>query len=424
MAVADAIADLVNLVDLAKTTVANYDGTYAGILSSIGSATEDDQGRLARWAKDERGGYRAALAQAVAQTRVGAQFVLQDVAREIARGDITEGSSPVAILTALRTWMLDNSKVLESRAVTHNAVSSLTSPLSSSADGLLILRSTDDQSTAVDLEAINDGTLRFECVRDQAMGVTEGSEIFRVYATDNGPTIDILGGIQNMSVARTIAAVNAGTAQALTNGNLEGDWSGDGDDIPGWTLASGTASDVTPETTTVFRGDQAIKAAGVFKLTQKVLGLRPTRPVIMSVRYNRSVGSAKGGLVVRVGGVASSAVTLSGASSGWQHTYVVAWPRQYSGGGFDVEIEYEGSTESQSGTLYVDEVICHPLTRMGGRYFVLLAGATAFARRDYFTQQSTVTGTGLIKEWLHRWFGLGFELPHDATPSSGWEDPT
>lgn len=425
MAVVDAIQDLADVVDAAKTFKANYDATYGTIISSqLGSPTEDDYGQLARIAKDPAG-TRAKYARLAADLREEALIVLRDVAREINRGDVdAESADPVTILKALRTWMVDNSTVFESLAVTHNAVSALSTPLTSGADGALLMCSTDDQSTADNLEAITADTLRFECVAARGEGRNSGNELFEVWASSGQPAKDIFDW-PAFSSRIQLPVVNAGILSHITNGNFEQSFgSGTTDKIPGWTLDSNHANAIA-DTTNYYRGSQAIRLTGACELTQEYAGLPPNTPVLVSVMYNRSAGTGTGSLDIRIGGSSDTTVSaLSGASAGWNRTHFIAWPKRFNKSPFNVQIELDAAGEAISGYTVIDEVIVAPLTRIGGRYFILLAGATDFGSGDYFTQASSVTGTGLIKWWLHQWFGRAFELPHDATATVNWTDPS
>jgi hypothetical protein len=417
MAVVDHIADLADIVDLAKTFKANFDGTYSSILSSqIAGSSVDADGRLNFLAKDVRFGSRRHFARLAGNIREMAVEVLRSLARTLNRADVGEDSPPERILgVGLRQWMIDNSKKLKSRGVTHNAASAFTG----TGTGLLYVHTTDDQGTPDNLEAVTDGVITFKCTADSGMGRESGSELFEV--RDEAPARDILelGGFGKT----TMEAFHSGKVSAVSNADFDqafGSDSASTTKIPGYTIATGTPGNLTQDSTNLFRGRKTVSAAGNFKLVQSYSGLPNNVPTQVNLAWNREIGSiGAGNLTIRIGG--KSATVAIAAQTGWQRLNLVAWPKAYSGSGNDIEIELDSYA---SGALKFGQLNVAPMRRLGGRYFQILAGDTDFAVGDYASQDTSIAATGLIKDWLHRWFGLGFELPHNASPSAGWEDPT
>lgn len=416
MAVEDHITDLKEVVDLAGTFFGNWGSTYSSKLAAIASLAADSNGRLAFLAKDVEFGTRrhfATLADAIQEM---ALEVVRDLAITLDRADITPDSTPQRILgVGLRDWMIANSKVLTSRGVAHGAASGVTG----TGDGVLIMHGTDDQATPEVLEAATDGTITFECIADAGMGRESGNELFRVRDQRRRRDILELGGFG----ATQMEAMHSGKVSAISNADLGQDFGADGDSdakIPGFTIATGTPGNLTQDSTNKFRGNSTVSAAGDFKLVQAFSGLPVNRPSLFSIAYNREIGSGDGTLTIR-GGSASANVALS-AQTGWNRLNLISWPKLYTGGGNDLEIELSSYS---TGNVKLSQINVTPLRRLGGRYFTILAGNTDFAVGDTFTQDTAITVvTKGIKEWLHRWFGLSFELPHNATPSTGWEDPS
>ena len=411
------ILDLADAVDLVKTVLANYNSTYSGILTSQwGAPDADDEGNLQFLGTNVTAGTRRHFAALLRNIREGAEVVIRDLAITLDRSDIPSNDTITRILgLGLRDHMLDNAKVLESRGVTHTTPSSFTG----TGTGELILFTDDDQSTPDDLEAVTDGTIRFECVADQGTGRDLGAELFAV--RDEAPARDIieLGGaittglsVQAISAAQVAAIGNAGFESAL------GATASATDKIPSWTATSPT--NIVADTATIFRGKQSLKFSGNSKIVQVYSGLPNNAPVMLSVMFNRQVGSGLATLRIRLGSLTKT-VVLSAQTGFNNRLFITDWPTNYAGSGYDVEIEIESYT---SGDIYIDEVILKEFTRIGGRWFLIPAGETDFQIDDFATQDTAIAATGLIKDWLHRWFGLGFELPHAGTASVGWEDPT
>lgn len=421
MTVADHIADLADVVDLAGTFFNNWGSSgYADILSSQWGAPDGDtEGILAALAKDVQQGTRRHFAALATAIREGADVVIRDLARTLDRSDISPNDSIQRILgIGLREWMIANSKVLKSRGVTNSSPSSVTG----TGTGVLYMFSSDDQSTADELEAVTNGTIRLECITDEGGGRTAGQELFTV--RDSAPSRDILelGGTAQTSVE----SWHSGRVTAIANADFSDDFGATASDttkIPSWTLDNATydPTDVTADTTNTYRGTQTVKIGGTGAiLSQTFSGLPNNRPTFFGFKYNRAIGSGAGTLDMDAGSVSMSQITLA-AQTGWNQAYKIAWPKRYTGGGNDIVI----TAAVSSGYINIAQVVIAPMVRIGGRWFIIIAGATDFLVGDYFTQQTSVSpNVRSIKDWLHRWYGFGFELPHDATPSSGWEDPT
>lgn len=413
--VVDHISDLAEVVDLAGTVFERWGDTFAGQLAEIATLAADADGRLAFLAKDPVFGTRRHFAALQAALSEMAEEVVRDLAGTLNRADITKASTPQRILgIGLREWMIANNKKLASRGVVHNAPSAVTG----TGDGVLVVHGLDDQATPEALEAATNGTITFECIADAGMGREAGSELFRVRDQNVARDILELGGFG----ATQIEATHSGKVSAIANADLGQDFGADADSvnkIPAFTIDSGTPAQLTQDTTNKFRGKNTINSVGNFKIIQPFSGLPINRPSLFSIAYNREIGTGDGTLTIR-GGSGSANVSLV-AQTGWNRLNLIAWPRRYSGGGNDLEIELSDRT---TGSVKFSQGVVAPLARLGGRYSILLAGNTDFAVGDVITQQTVITVRARsIKEWLHRWFGLSFELPHNATPSEGWEDP-
>lgn len=420
MAVADHIADLADVVDLVGTYKDQWDSPFSGILTSQwGAPTADTEGILAALGKDVQQGTRRHFAALATAIREGADVVIRDLARTLDRSDISPNDPIQRILgIGLREWMVANAKVFKDRGVTHNAASAVTG----TGTGVLYLYTDDDQSTPDSLEAVTSGTTRFECTGDESFGRTPGAELFSV--RDSAPSRDILelGG----TAPTTTESWHSGRVTAIANADFSDSFGATATDtakIPNWTLDDATylPANTTADTTNLYRGTQTVKIAGTGAILSQVFsGLPNNRPTFFGFKWNRQIGSGAGTLDMAAGSVSMAQITMA-AQTGWQQAYKIAWPKRYTGGGNDLVI----TAALSSGYINIAQAIIAPMVRIGGRWFIIIAGATDFLVGDFFTQQTTVSPTDRsIKDWLHRWYGFGFELPHDGTASAGWEDPT
>jgi hypothetical protein len=416
MAIADHIADLADVVDLVGDFKDDWDSAYASILSSqLAAPSADTQGELAALAKNVTGGLRRHFAGLAFSLREGAEAVIRDMARTLNRSDILPSDPIPRILgVGLREWMVANAKKLKSRGASHGAASAVTG----TGSGALITHTADDQSSAEQLEASTADTLTFKCVEDQSMGRASGEELFVVNADVQARDILELGGANS----RRIGSIHSGNITAIANADFSASFGSDATattKIPSFTI-TGTPANLTQDTTNTFRGKPSLSlVTSDNTIYQAFSGLPNDRPSIASILYNRQIGSGAGDLYVRLG--SKEATVAVAAQTGWNRLYVIGWPKRYTGSGNDFEVFWDRT----SGTINLAQAVVAPLERIGGRYHKILAGATDFLIDDYFTQATTVSPTDRsIKDWLHRWFGLGFELPHNGTASAGWEDPT
>lgn len=428
MAVADHVGDLKRVVDVAKTFRASYAGTFAADIATVASsAAGDTDGRLSEFAKN-RFGLTAAFAVPARDCRIAAAIILSQLGRTLNRNDINI-DDPVSVLHGLRKDMLANSKVFLDRGITHGSVSH---DGSNTGNGLVIVHTSDDYDK--ELQNVTDETLTFTCTEDATQGVEGGSEVFEVRGELPARDVLEIGGSDFGGAAARVTCVHAGTVQHIANANFSQAFSGSGTDkIPGWTIGGAAAANVTANTTTYYRTattgtSQSIQFAADGYLTQAMEGLPDDRPVAFYFHYNRDSSAGADTLVkITVGGAsAQTLATLAGAAdSAWYAVGTVKWPRQWSGGrNLKIEVDDLGGGEH----ILFGEVVIMPMVRLGGRWFAIKAGSTDWAIDDFATQDTQVASTGLIVDWLYRWFGVGDaecpNMPTDSAASAGYEDPT
>jgi hypothetical protein len=391
-------------------------GTQDDVEAIASSVADDTGGRLssATLTTGRPSAAFSALAQPLEYLRQVSAISIDQAAQSLNRNDAQPGGDIVSQLVAIREYMIANSIEFESRAVTHGAPAA---GGSNTGTGVLITHTDDDYG--FELEAITDEVLTFTCVRDASTGATAGSEVFTVRGELPPRTLLERGGSQ--SGGETITAHCADNNQFIVNAGFNEAFSGSGaDKISGWTI-TGTAGDISRETSTVFRGDSCLAFTDDVAVTQDMSGLPDDRPVLFSHRYSRNSTSVTGTMTLAAGSL-SSAVTLSPAhASNWLHNYVVGWPREWSGAiAFSITL---ASGASFGTGLLIDECVIAPGVKIGGRWHFIIVGQTDFVLDDVFTQDSTIQATGTNKDRLHRFHGDDVEFPHDSTATTNYEDP-
>jgi len=407
---------------------------YKDALEAVGGTIEDIEALIAGVAGDIDGdlvqaaaldGRPSAAFDALANpldtlVRNLSAINLRQTAVTLDRNDIPPTAALADILgVGMREYMIENAITYQSRGVTHSA------PVPDGGnvgDGEMLLLSTDDQGTAspvadgADLEAITDEELTFECIADAVAGGRDaGNELFAVRGEFSARNALELGGSESPT---EVEAINAVVAQEhVSNGSFDLAFQGTGaDKVASWT--ADTPASINEETATVFRGDRCLALVGNVDLTQDALNLPAIGPIVVSVMVNRNSTGVTGTFELELGGATTSVSLASIAASGWVRVYMLVWPKQFATASSRVvKLGLDGGASFGTGLL-VDECVVSLLTRIGGRYPIVLAGQTDFRQGDKITQDSSVSATpGTNKDTLHRLHGLGFELPHSGTPS-------
>ena len=76
-------------------------------------------------------------------------------------------------------------------------------------------------------------------------------------------------------------------------------------------------------------------------------------------------------------------------------------------------------------SVYIDDLCMHEFHPFDGSWWAILGGATAFVQDDVATCTDTlaaIASRGLIQDFLCE--EENFEIPHTASPSETWSDPT
>lgn len=437
--VANHVTDIVNLVRFLEERETSFAAETTDADTVISSKAGDIDGAIeSLWSEDGQESFRRttmAYPTAVLAKR-GFDVIASQLRKTLNRSDLPD--TPELIYgIGLRDDMITNSKVFESRGVTNSAPSAITG----TGTGAVVMVSADDQGTADALENVNIETLTFTArfVAGQG-GIQSGNSVFEVRGGLPYRDIHENGG-SGGGVIALLPAVCATQSNLNIIGNADfdatfGSTASATDKIPSWTIASGTAADVTADTSTYYRkirgtaaGQSLSFVAGTFSLTQRVTELPSYGPIYLSIRWMRKA-SATGTLTVTLGASATITVDIStGTNDAWNLLGGWFYPSKYTAGSQTLTITV---TSLATGTLRLDDLCIAAPTWIGGKGFAILEGNTDFIIGDYTTQASTTTDGGKILKWFYRayrpsWASLirsyPFNLPHDATASAGYTDP-
>lgn len=439
--IANHITDIQNLVRFLEERVTSFAAETTDADTVVSSKAADLDGSIeSLWSDDGQESFRRTTMAYPTATlaRKGFDTIAGLMAKTLNRSDLPPGTAAELIYgIGLRDYMIANSKVFKSRGVTNSAPSAVTG----TGTGALVMVSSDDQATAIALENVNIETLTFTArfVAGQG-GIQSGNSVFEVRGGLPYRDIHENGGSGGAVIALLPAiCATQSNITVIGNGDFDatfGSTASATDKIPSWTIASGTAANVTADTSDYYRkirgtsaGQSLAFAAGTYQLTQIVKELPSYGPVYISIRWERKA-SATGTLTMTLG--ASAAVTVdisSGSNNAWNLLGGWFYPVKYTAGSQTLVIDV---TSLATGTLRLDDLVIGLPTWIGGKGFAILEGNTDFVIGDYFTQASTSTDAGTILKWMYRtyrpsWAGLiknhPFNLTHAGSASSGYTDP-
>lgn len=284
--------------------------------------------------------------------------------------------------------------------------------------------------------------LDIRCTTDsQNGGIARGSEIFTVRGQPAFPTLDRqfpAGSGRTLQMTTLSATIDAGPRyqNILTNSDFETQTS----NVPDFfTVSSGTAgTDFLTESTTVFRGSYAIKAAATgttWKIRQQlgvgtgsVGKLTPDRPYVIAFAAKKDA-SATGTFRVSVqdgsgnvlgGGTFAVSAAHGALTTSWSLvTATVFAPRVIA---TDTYLVVETTAGVATAAMYIDDVIIAEMQQLapGGQYLSIITGASDFNADDNFRYTFTNSGNGAFAVAFDRLFdmyGIGLCLPDAASPS-------
>jgi hypothetical protein len=411
----------VNLLEYARRW-GNVEATnWVGLEDTLTQAVESD---FAAAILSSAARSRSFLAQLLSNSNAAAHLLphLRSYNKHVVNGP--DLSDPQLMFDRMVQYMWDNSYTVNSRDF------SFGSPAAGGGNvgnGVILRLNTDDHNFTIENQHADAKTAKV--VLDGNSGTAKHEELIEFYG--QSPGID---GLQVTGSGKS-AKFNALSARASQMLN------------PSFSQFAGTTSaptDITSWTSSVtvnstnysidesnyyrdFQGDSTPRALNIKvtgNLTQRIsvgnFKLRPDRPYMLRIAWNRQVGSASGTLVIRMGAVNNSVAVA--AQTGWQLLYVVAspsqnnWLRQFNEQNLDVAIEWTRT----GGELLLDDVMLVPAYNFDGSWYWPIGGSTPFLKDDVFTWTDTETGA-VLQRWAHRAFGRSF--PSATGGAETWTDP-
>ena len=352
---------------------------------------------------------------------------------KIATGDSPRVTLPDAsLLEVVRKYMVDNTKTIKTRALTLNA------PTVTSATGNGTIRRLTVDKDNNTMEAVNVETLTFEIEQDQNSGAKEHAEVFRVTGLTPGQigannALEWVGS----GIDTTIASAHARTSRILRNSSFDtngvsssGDALSSTTTVTNWVVSTAANWKAYNTSVYVYRGypgapatKWGLECIADDDITQTILtanaGARfnPRIPYFVRIAWKR-LSSATGNLTLAVGSQSTLVTIGSGTNGVWNHLFVALGTKNY----FD-NFNVAGLTVSATvdtlavGTVVIDDIVLAPMSLIGGNWYVVDGGDTAWLKSDVWTSTTTEGTRGKNGYWLWRAFGGVGWLPPSGTPS-------
>jgi hypothetical protein len=346
----------------------------------------------------------------------------------------SSSTDTAVLLSVLYTYMLDNSIEIKSRGTVYGAAANAGG---NTGNQVLLVCSKNASNQVVESATIE--TLTFKCEQQAANRQQLGQEVYTVSGAGRGLASE-LDGVGRGIIGDAIAGFEPGVTGLLDNASFDQTFSGTGTDkIPGWTIAAGTAGDITRDTTNVARdrgaGNHAsLKIVGDvtlrFYFRTRGKALTDLLPYIGGCRW-RADGS-NGNVVIGVGSNGTTNYTKTQATSN-QATFQdlrldpdtqEAWKANFD---TDANPYFEVKISSySSGNIWIDDALFSEMLTIGGRYVCIASGVTAALDGDTHTQACTLTvGSGSVElasgasGSLDSITANGVELLSEAIPFNG-----
>ncbi len=326
-------------------------------------------------------------------------------------------------------YFINNAQSLNSRNITHGSPSAAAGNVG---NGLIYRLATDRNSQ--EIETVSLTSKKAECVQDSNSGTRATEETF-LFTHEVGQK----DGLDASAFSPATTIVASGPENSLLQNasfeEIDGTTGARGlSSIPSWTIDTGVIADFEYDSTNFYSSSPselesgnsyALKIKNNVKISQKIRdigqNIDPTKPYMLLLHYNRSVGASDGTLTIRMG-TASASVTLT-TQSGWQVLVLALdqnlWYSNFKENDLNIEVELSGWT---TGTLLIDWVIFDEMKEFDRTWYLIKPGATNFQKGDSFTWSDTLSATeGKIQYWLSRWFGR--YLPHNNAGTETITDP-
>jgi hypothetical protein len=331
------------------------------------------------------------------------------------------------IMQALYADYVKTGKRVKSRQFTFGSVVASGSPVGSGT----IYRCTKDEND-FDIENTFVQVITVECVQDQNSGGTKFKESFRFKGGSANIDNIVIGGSDSDETFSGISSDDSsGFFQNCSFSSMNGSgvskfdgWTLDVDSLAAWTQDLVNYYQITP-------GDPvaaSLKASGNGNIYQAFsrgnTQFPQTSPMLIRVPYNRSIGAANAGTLIRLRcGEQVKNITLA-AESGWRDELRIefsnrAWYKQFAKDGGRIQIEVHGLT---SGYILFDNVLVAPFQPFDGLWYAPCAGATPFKVGDTYTFTDTAVDAAINQRFLVQYTGV--YLPHSANASAiTWAEP-
>ena len=345
-------------------------------------------------------------------------------------------ASNASLLETVRQYMVDNTKTIKTRALTQNAPT----VTSATGDGSVLRLTVDKDGNT--MEAVNAETLTFECEQDQNSGSKEHAEVFRItgltpsqIGTNNG--LEWAGS----GINTTLASAHARTSRILRNSSFDTNGSTDNTalatttEVTNWTVATAANWKAQSGATYVYRGypgapstKWGLECTADDNISQTILTanagakFNPRTPYFLRVAWQRK-SDATGNLTIAIGSQSSVVTIGSGTNDLWNHLYIALGTKCYFDTFNQASLAVTVTVDTlATGTVVIDDIVLTPMTLIGGSWYVIDGGDTAWLKDDTWTSTTTEGTRGKHGYWLWRAFGSVGWLPPSATPSEA--DPS
>lgn len=403
-----------NLIGLIDTLEQSYEGDYIG---ESEAAVQAIRGSLA-------GVVTPGFAQEVQRPYL--RMYCKDVIALLnvaTAGDTT-------MLNAMIDYMRDNAHFVQSRVITYGASAAGASNVGTNQ----IVRLVKDKDN-FDIEAVWIDQKLIRCILDHNTGRDLGNELWSIEGqsrlkdelkrSGSGLTGSLAGSVSDDSLLSNPSFQSFGGTAAVPTS------------ITDWT-SSVTVNDTNFafDSTNMFRkgpgdGDTtySLKVKTACSLTQKLTvsgnDLSRSLPYAMVLIYNAETFSGQGDLVVRMGGVSSGTVTVTG-QTGWQVLVVPVaqnwahWYKVFQEDDLAIDIDLTGMS---GGSVLLGEALFISGTPFDNLWYWVLpssGNATYLPPEidDEFTFLDTAADTSLIQKWVVR--AWNYYFPHSNGSSIGW----
>jgi len=403
-----------NLINLIDTLEQSYEGDYIG---ESEAAVQAIRGSLAGMVTP---GFAQALQRPYLRMYCKDVIGLLNVA---AAGD-------TLMLSTMIDYMRDNAHFVQSRVITYGAPLAGTSNIGTNQ----IHRLVKDKDN-FDIEAVWIDQKLIKCILDHNTGRDIGNELWSIEGqarlkdelkrSGSGFMGSLAGSVSDDSLLSNPSFQSFGGTAAVPTSIT--DWTS--------TITVNDTNFIFDSTNTFRKGPSdgdttySLKVNTACNLTQKLTvsgnNLSRSLPYAMVLIYNSETFSGEGTLVVRMGGVSSATVTVTG-QTGWKVLLVPGtanwanWYKVFQEDDLQIDIDLTGIS---SGSVLLAEALFISATPFDNLWYWMLpsSGDAAYIPAeidDQFTLLDTDADTSIIQKWVVR--AWNYYFPHSNGSSIGW----